>query len=61
MAYNMLRGTRRSPGLAMLLVGILTRYPNTWARFKTTFAAYRDAVAAVGSTTAPAAEPTALS
>jgi glycosyltransferase involved in cell wall biosynthesis len=44
-----LRGARKTPGLLLLVVGLLTRYPHTWARFKATFAAYRDALAMVGS------------
>lgn len=49
MAYLTLRGSRKAPGLLLLAVGLATRYPNTWARCKTTFAAYRDALAAVGT------------
>jgi glycosyltransferase involved in cell wall biosynthesis len=47
--YLGLRGTRRAPGLLLLGIGLATGYPKTWARFKATFAAYRDALAAVGS------------
>jgi len=46
LTYLGLRGTRKAPGLLLLGVGLVTRYPNTWARFKTTFAAYRDALTA---------------
>jgi GT2 family glycosyltransferase len=44
--YLGLRGTRKAPGLGMLAVNLATRYPNSWARFRTTFAAYRTAIAA---------------
>lgn len=44
--YLGLRGSRKAPGLGMLAVDLATRYPNTWARFRTTFAAYRAAIAA---------------
>ena len=47
LAYLTLRGSRKAPGLLLLAVGIATRYPNTWGRFQATFAAYRDALAAV--------------
>ena len=50
LAHLGLRGLRKSPGLMLLVYGLLTGYPNTWARFKTTFAAYRDALAAAGKT-----------
>jgi hypothetical protein len=43
MAYLGLRGSRKAPGLLLLCVGLVTRYPNTWRRFTTTFAACRDA------------------
>ena len=49
MAYLTLRGSRKAPGLLLLAVGLATRYPNTWGRFQATFAAYRDALAAVRS------------
>ncbi len=49
LAYLGFRGTRKAPGLLLLGIGLLTRYPNTWARFQTTVAAIRDALAAVGS------------
>lgn len=39
LAFNWLRGSRRSPGLLLLAVGLLTRYPHAWERFRTTFAA----------------------
>jgi glycosyltransferase involved in cell wall biosynthesis len=52
LAYLALRGSRKSPGLLLLVIGLATRYPNTWARCKATFAAYRDALAAAGSRTA---------
>lgn len=48
-AYNGLRGTRRAPGLLMLVVGWLTGYPEMWGRFKVTFAAYREAIKATAS------------
>jgi len=49
LTYLWLRGTRKAPGLLLLGIGLATGYPKTWARFKATFAAYRDALAAVGS------------
>ena len=49
MTYLTLRGSRKAPGLLLLAVGLATRYPNTWGRFQATFAAYRDALAAVRS------------
>jgi glycosyltransferase involved in cell wall biosynthesis len=49
LAYQGLRGSRKAPGLLLVVIGLLTRYPNTWARFKATFAAYRDALAALRS------------
>jgi hypothetical protein len=30
--------------LVLLAYGLLTGYPDTWARFKATFSAYRDAI-----------------
>jgi hypothetical protein len=45
LGYLGIRGTRKAPGLMLLVYGLLTRYPDTWIRFKTTFAAYRDAIA----------------
>jgi hypothetical protein len=51
-----LRGFRKSPGLMLLIYGLLTGYPDTWARFKTTFAAYRDALAAAGKTSGQSRE-----
>ena len=53
LSYQGLRGTRRAPGLLLLGIGLLTRYPKTWARFKATFAAYRDALKSVGSPVLP--------
>jgi len=47
LAYVGVRGSRRAPGLLLLAYGLLTRYPDTWARFKATFAAYGDAIATV--------------
>jgi glycosyltransferase involved in cell wall biosynthesis len=47
LAYIGVRGTRKSPGLLLLLYGLLTGYPNTWRRFKVSFAAYRDAILAL--------------
>jgi glycosyltransferase involved in cell wall biosynthesis len=44
LTYNGVRGTRKSPGLVLLIYGLLTGYPDTWARFKATFSAYRDAI-----------------
>jgi GT2 family glycosyltransferase len=46
LTYMGLRGSRRAPGLLLLAAGLVTRYPNSWVRFKTTTAACRDAVAA---------------
>jgi glycosyltransferase involved in cell wall biosynthesis len=43
-----LRGSRKFPGLLLLVHGLLTRNPETWLRFKTTFAAYRAAISAAG-------------
>jgi hypothetical protein len=50
LAYAALRGSRNAPGLLLLIYGLATGYPHTWARFKITFAAYRDAIAASGKT-----------
>jgi len=47
LAYLGLRGNRKAPGLLLLIAGLVTGYPHTWARFKTTFAAYRHALAAM--------------
>lgn len=44
--FLVLRGTRKAPGLLMLAVDLATRYPNGWARFRTTFAAYGAALMA---------------
>jgi glycosyltransferase involved in cell wall biosynthesis len=44
-AFQGLRGTRKAPGLLLMLLGLLTRYPNTWARFKTALVANLDALA----------------
>ena len=44
LSYLGLRGWRRAPGLMLLVYGLLTGYPDTWARFKATFSAYRDAI-----------------
>jgi hypothetical protein len=41
-----LMGTRKAPGLLMLAVDLVTRYPNGWARFRTSLAAYSAAIAA---------------
>lgn len=49
LALNWLRGSRRNPGLLLLVVGLLTRRPHTWARFKTSFTTSWDAIRAVGS------------
>ena len=49
LAFIGLRGSRKSPGLLLLPIGLLTRYPQTWERFKVTFAAYRDAIATLRS------------
>ena len=46
LSFMALRGTRKAPGLLMLAVDLVTRYPNGWARFRTTFAAYTAALAA---------------
>jgi hypothetical protein len=43
-AYYGVRGTRKAPGLVLLAYGLLTGYPDIWARFKATFSAYRDAI-----------------
>ena len=40
------RGSRKFPGLLLLAHGLLTRYPDTWHRFRTTFAAYLAALKA---------------
>lgn len=53
LVYLGLRGTRKAPGLMLLAYGLLTGYPDTWARFKATFAAYRDAIAASRKSTNP--------
>jgi Glycosyl transferase family 2 len=42
--YLSLRGSRKAPGLMLLVYGLLTGYPDTWARFKATFSAYRHAI-----------------
>jgi Glycosyltransferase like family 2 len=52
LTYLGLRGSRKAPGLVLLAYGLLTGYPDTWTRFKTTFAAYRDAIAMVRKTAA---------
>jgi GT2 family glycosyltransferase len=44
MAHISLLGTRKAPGLGLLIYGLLTRYPNAWKRFKYTMLAYRDVV-----------------
>jgi cellulose synthase/poly-beta-1,6-N-acetylglucosamine synthase-like glycosyltransferase len=48
LAYIWLRGTRRTPGLLLLTVGLMTGYPDAWARFKATAAASWDAWKAAG-------------
>jgi glycosyltransferase involved in cell wall biosynthesis len=45
LTFLTLRGSRKFPGLLLLAHGLLTRYPDTWLRFKTTFAGYRAALA----------------
>jgi len=50
LAHLGLRGLRKTPGLMLLVYGVLTGYPDTWMRFKMTFAAYREALAAAGKT-----------
>jgi glycosyltransferase involved in cell wall biosynthesis len=55
LAYLGLRGSRKAPGMMLLAYGLLSGYPNTWARFKATFAAYRDAMGAASETFAPRA------
>jgi glycosyltransferase involved in cell wall biosynthesis len=49
LGYLGLRGTRKSPGIMLLVIGLLTRYPNTWPRCKATFSAVAAALATVGS------------
>jgi hypothetical protein len=44
LAFVGLRGTRRAPGLLLLIVGLVTGYPQTWARFKSTASAGWDAL-----------------
>jgi GT2 family glycosyltransferase len=44
MSYMTLRGSRKAPGLLMLVYGLATGHPHTWARFNATIAAYRDAM-----------------
>jgi GT2 family glycosyltransferase len=39
-----LLGSRKAPGVLLMILGLITRYPDTWPRFKATMAAYRDAV-----------------
>jgi cellulose synthase/poly-beta-1,6-N-acetylglucosamine synthase-like glycosyltransferase len=52
MAYLGFRGTRKAPGILLLIVGLLMRYPNTLARFKVTFTAYGDALTVLRKTSA---------
>jgi cellulose synthase/poly-beta-1,6-N-acetylglucosamine synthase-like glycosyltransferase len=47
LTYLGIMGSRKTPGLMLLGIGLVTRRPNTWARFKTTIAAYRDALASM--------------
>jgi glycosyltransferase involved in cell wall biosynthesis len=46
MSLLTLRGSRKFPGLLLLAHGLVTRRPETWLRFKTTFAAYNAAASA---------------
>jgi glycosyltransferase involved in cell wall biosynthesis len=46
LAFLGLRGSRKFPGLLLLAHGLLTRYPDTWLRFRTTFSAYLAALSA---------------
>jgi glycosyltransferase involved in cell wall biosynthesis len=48
MAFLGLRGSRKFPGVLLLIHGLLTRNTEAWPRFKTTFTAYRAALAAAG-------------
>lgn len=47
--FLMVRGTRKSPGLLLLGIGLVTRSPHTWERFKATVTAYRDVWKAAGA------------
>jgi len=46
--YFLVRGTRKSPGVLLLGLGLLLRTPYTGTRFLVTMRAYRDAWSAAG-------------